>query len=292
MTVIRVGARASNLAQLQARWVIERLKSAHPELEFEIVPIRTQGDLDRTTPLPAMGGRGVFTGEVERALLAGEVDFAVHSLKDLPVADAEGLVIAAVPNREDPRDALVTRTGETLSGLAEGAVVGTGSPRRQAQLAAVRPDLVFEPIRGNIETRAAKVAAGAYDATVLAVAGLNRSGLAAVVRPIPLGIMLPAPGQGALAVQCRESDIGLRRKLAAIDDPGDRAAVFEERRLLRLIRGGCHAPVGALCRRGPDGWMFEAAVAARPGAPLQRVEVRGDRPQGLADRAFAMLDLA
>lgn len=290
--MIRVGARASRLAQAQTRWVIERIRGVRPELAFEIVPIRTEGDVDRSTPLPQMGGRGVFVGEVERALLEGRVDFAVHSLKDLPVKETEGLVVAAVPRREDPRDALITRAGLDVFDLPEGARVGTGSPRRQAQLAAVRPDLSFVGIRGNVETRAAKVAQGEFDATVLAVAGLNRSGIAPPARPIPLSIMLPAPGQGALAVQCRSDDQELRSVLERIDDADDRLAVAEERRLLTLIRGGCHAPVGALCRRDADGWRFEAAVLADPNEPLRRVEVRGDAPQGLADRAFALLDLA
>ena len=290
--MIRVGTRASRLAQAQTGWVIERLQRAHPELRFEVVPLRTEGDIDRQTPLPQMGGRGVFVTEVERALQNGDIDVAVHSLKDLPVKETDGLVVAAVPKREDPRDALVTKDGLDLASLPDGAKVGTGSPRRQVQLAAARHDLCFEGIRGNVETRAAKVESGAYDATVLAVAGIRRSGIEVTARPIPFSIMLPAPGQGALAVQCRSADVKLRAALEAVDDPGDRLAVLEERRLLALIRGGCHAPVGALCRRDDLGWTFEAAVAVDLDSPVQRVAVRGEGPVGLAERAFAMLNLA
>jgi len=288
--MIRVGTRASRLALAQTNWVVAALQRLNPDLVFEIVPLKTAGDVDRSTPLPQMGGRGVFVAEVERALLAGEVDVAVHSLKDLPVDGTEGLVIAAVPVREDPRDALITRDGHDVASLPKGARVGTGSPRREAQLAAARPDLVFAPIRGNVETRAAKVVDGTFDATVLAVAGISRSGIRVEARPIPLSVMLPAPGQAALAVQCRAGDTELAAVIATIDDPDTRRAVTEERKLLSLLRGGCHAPLGCLCACKRGAWTLEAAVAREPGAPLRRAAVSAGQPEGLAERAFELLE--
>ncbi|MBW7883937.1 MAG: hydroxymethylbilane synthase, partial [Caldilineaceae bacterium] len=201
----------------QTHYIAGRLEAHWPALRCEIVPFVTHGDRTLDHPLPAIGGKGLFTAELEAALNAGEIDIAVHSLKDLPVADSPGLVLGAIPNREDVRDVLVVQdsgagyagaVGDAdLSVLANGAVVGTSSLRRQAQLLAVRPDLQVRSIRGNVETRLRKVAEGHYDATVLAAAGLVRVGLIGrAACYLPLELMLPAPGQGALAVQCREED--------------------------------------------------------------------------------------
>src|SRR5690606_6549843 len=180
------------------------------------LPVETEGDLDRRTPLPEMGGRGVFVREVERRLIEGSADLAVHSLKDLPTAAAPGLVVAAVPERGDPRDALVTREGLDLDALPSGARLGTGSTRRMAQIAWHRKDLVIEPIRGNIDTRIGRVERGEIDGVVLAVAGLVRARMEGSWRPIPADIVVPAPGQGALAVQCRADDAELRSLLGRI----------------------------------------------------------------------------
>lgn len=286
---LRVGTRRSPLALTQTRWVVQRLSEVAPDVAVTIVPLQTEGDIDRTTPLPQMGGRGVFVTRVEEALRNGEVDFAVHSLKDLPTQPAEGLIVAAVPQREDPRDALISARGWTLEQLPEGAVVGTGSLRRQAQLALVRPDLRFEGIRGNIDTRRQKALSGECDATLLAMAGLRRAGLTQHATPVSTEVILPAAGQGALALQCRIDDTECIELLRRLDDPVSHAAVGAERRLLQLLRGGCHAPVGTFCHQQNDAWIFEACVAHPTGTEHARIALRGDDPMSLAEEAYATL---
>ena len=246
MSALRIGTRASRLALHQTELAAARLRAAWPDLAVEAVEIATAGDRDRTSPLTSGEGAGWFTSAIQEALLAGEVDVAVHSYKDLPTARPEGLVIAAVPERADPRDALVTRDGAGLAGLAAGAVVGTSSPRRAAQTAALRPDLELRPIRGNVETRLAKVDAGEYDATLLALAGLERLGLGERASHV-FGFeeMLPAPAQGALAVECRRDDAETRRLLAAIDDGDLRRLVSAERAFLAALEAGCSYPAAA-----------------------------------------------
>ena len=246
MSALRIGTRASRLALLQTEIVASRLRQAWPEVALEVVEITTAGDRDRTSPLTSGEGAGWFTSAIQDALLAGEVDVAVHSYKDLPTARPEGLVIAAVPQRADPRDALVSRDGATFAGLPQGAVVGTSSPRRAAQAAALRPDLVLRPIRGNVDTRLAKVDAGEYDAAILAIAGLERLGLAERASHV-FGFeeMLPAPAQGALAVECRRDDSETLRLLAAIDDRELRRLVSAERAFLAALEAGCDFPAAA-----------------------------------------------
>ncbi len=246
MSALRIGTRASRLALHQTELVAARLRAAWPDLAVEAVAITTAGDRDRTSPLTSGEGAGWFTSAIQEALLADEVDVAVHSYKDLPTARPEGLVIAAVPERADPRDALVSRGGATLAGLAAGAVVGTSSPRRAAQTAALRPDLELRPIRGNVETRLAKVDAGEYDATLLALAGLERLGLEGRASHV-FGFeeMLPAPAQGALAVECRRDDAETLRLLAAIDDRDLRRLVSAERAFLAALEAGCGYPAAA-----------------------------------------------
>ena len=263
---IRLGSRGSALALWQTEHVAARLRALHPDVAVETVVIQTRGDRFKDRPLPSIGGKGLFTLELEERLRQGQIDGAVHSLKDLPVADPEGLVLGAVPVRGDVADALVVRgAGERgerprngLPELREGAVVGTGSRRRAAQLLARRPDLRIADIRGNVDTRVRKTldAAGAYDAAVLAVAGLKRLGLdARISLTLPFETMLPAPGQGALAVQCRQEAKWLAF-FDAIDDKETRAAVTAERAFLAELGGGCRASVGALgvcSREGADG---------------------------------------
>ena len=209
--------------------------------------MRTEGDVSRAS-LSEIGGTGVFASALRDALRAGEIDLAVHSLKDLPTAPEPGLVVAAVPEREDPRDVLVARDGLTLAELPAGSVVGTGSPRRAAQLAEARPDLLVRDIRGNVDTRIGLVRSGELDAVVLARAGLARLGrLGEATDVLPLGTMLPAPGQGALAVECAEADSELRTLLAdCLEHPPTRAAVDAERAVLARLEAGCTAPVAAL----------------------------------------------
>ncbi len=246
MTALRIGTRASRLALQQTELVATRLRRTAPDVAIEVVEITTAGDRDRTSPLTSGEGAGWFTSAIQEALLAGEVDVAVHSYKDLPTARPEGLVIAAVPERADPRDALVARDGGTLAELPEGAVVGTSSPRRAAQTLAIRPDLELRPIRGNVETRLEKVDAGEYDAALFAIAGLERLGLAGRASHV-FGFeeMLPAPAQGALAVECRRDDDATLGLLTAIDDGDLRRLVSAERAFLAALEAGCSYPAAA-----------------------------------------------
>lgn len=246
MSTLRIGTRGSKLALTQTGLVADRLRAAHPGLAIDVVTIATAGDRDQSTPLTSGEGAGWFTTAIQQALAAGEIDVAIHSYKDLPTKRPEGLVIAAVPLREDPRDALVSRHPGGLHGLPPGAVVGTSSPRREAQVREVRPDLEVRAIRGNVETRVAKVDAGEFDAAVLALAGLRRLGIEGRASHV-FGFeeMLPAPAQGALAVECRAADPATRKLLEAIDDPAIRAAVTAERMFLATIDGGCSFPAAA-----------------------------------------------
>ncbi|MEI8055958.1 MAG: hydroxymethylbilane synthase [Actinomycetes bacterium] len=247
MTVVRIATRASKLARMQSQQVADSL-AVRLGQPVHLVEITTAGDADQLTPLADMGGVGVFVAAVREAVIRGEADLAVHSLKDLPTAAAPGLQIAAIPLREDPWDVLVARDGHTLATLPHGARVGTGSPRRAAQLLALRPDLDVVGIRGNVDTRLRKVTDGEVDAVVLAHAGLARLGrLDSVTEVLDPDHMLPAPGQGALAVECRDVDVdaALLDALSDLDDPATRVAVTAERALLAGLEAGCSAPVGA-----------------------------------------------
>ncbi|RRD50453.1 hydroxymethylbilane synthase [Arachnia propionica] len=275
---MRLGTRASTLAMTQSTWVADRLRALGHEVE--VVPIRTRGDRERGS-LKAVEGLGVFAAELRSALLEGEVDLAVHSLKDLPVEPVPGLVIAAVPTRESALDALCARDGLTLAELPPGALVGTGSPRRVAQLRGLRPDLTYVDIRGNIDTRLARVTQGDLDAVVLAAAGLRRLGLAGrITEDLPI---LPAPGQGALAVECRVDDKPLREVLSVIDDPTARLCVMEERAVLAALGGGCAAPIAA---RG-EGGSLVAGVFSHDGT--QVVTAEESLAPGAGERVAARL---
>lgn len=249
---VRFGTRASDLALWQTHHVADLLRAAWPELAIEIETFRTRGDRIVDTPLPLIGGKGLFTAELEAALLDGRIDCAVHSFKDLPTEEPDGLVIGAVPLRANPADALVSRDGCTLETLPQGARVGTSSLRRAAQLLRSRPDLQLADIRGNVDTRIRKVLAPSpsqdadYDAILLACAGLERLGRGDVITQVlPFDIMLPAPGQGALAVQCRRDDPA-GALLAAIQHMPSRLAAIAERAFLAGLGGGCSTPVAAL----------------------------------------------
>ena len=243
------------------------------------MPFVTQGDRTQAQgkPLPSIGGKGLFTAELEQSLRSGAIDLAVHSLKDLPVEDSPGLIVGAIPERADVRDALVARNGWTVATLPQGAVVGTSSTRRAAQLLAHRPDLTIRSIRGNVPTRARKVFDGDYDATLLAVAGLERLGLMDCVTEIlPLDVMLPAPGQGALGVQCRADDRAISALLAALDDAAVRSAVTAERAFLHGLGGGCSAPVAAhAVLDGNNLLQLTAVVGSTDGQRLIRVAKQG-----------------
>lgn len=246
MATLRIATRGSRLALVQTGLVGDSLRAAHSDLTIEVVEVRTEGDRDRATPLRVLGGRGVFVKAVEDALLDGRADVAVHSLKDVPTEDVPGLTIAAVPERADPRDVLVASEGRSLAALPAGARVGTSSRRRAALLRAMRPDLVIGEVRGNVETRIAKVRDGGLDGVILAAAGLQRLGrLEDATQFFEAMEFLPAPGQGALGIQCRTDDEATRSLLAPLDDRYTRAAVDAERGVLEALGSGCSLPVGA-----------------------------------------------
>ncbi len=264
---LRIGTRGSDLALWQARRVARRIERELGR-PAELVVITTRGDRIQDVAFHKMEGKGFFTKELQRALLDGEVDLVVHSLKDLPTEEPAGLTLAAVPERADPADLLLAPAGSLHPdhadplGLPEGCVVGTSSLRRAAQVLALRPDLVLRPLRGNVPTRIRKLREGAYGAILLAAAGVRRlelalDGLEAVA--LPPEVMLPAPGQGALAIETR-ADGPERDALASLDDPGAARPVEAERRLLQLLGGGCHLPLGCLATTEPDGALRLQAV--------------------------------
>ena len=278
-TTLRIGTRRSLLATTQSGHVADLIRERLGR-EVELVEITTEGDTN-TAPLATMGGTGVFVSALRDALLRGEVDVAVHSLKDLPTTPAEGISLVATPTREDPRDVVVARDGLTLGELPVGSRVGTGSPRRAAQLQALGLGVEVVGIRGNVDTRIGKVASGEYDAVLLARAGLARLGrvddATEVLDPLQ---MLPAPGQGALAIECRTSDTALVEELAVLDDHATRASVTAERAVLATLEAGCSAPLGALAEvvEGDDGdelWI-RAIVLSPDGGLSIRMSATGD----------------
>lgn len=273
---LRIGTRASRLALAQAEIAVRSLSEV-VGTEAEIIPLTTRGDaISARQPRGQwVASDGQFTRELERALLDRQVDLVVHSFKDLPTAPVDGLVIGAVLERADPRDCLLTADGGDLDDLPFGGRIGTSSPRRAAQLAATRCDLIAVPVRGNVESRLRRLESGEYDGLVLAAAGLDRLGIA--VPPsarLPYEVMLPAPAQGALALQVRAGDDALRRAIAAVDHPPTRIAVEAERALLRRIGGGCLAPLGAL-GEVVDGTLRLRAAFEDPSGELRRAEASG-----------------
>jgi hydroxymethylbilane synthase len=281
MPQLRVATRGSALARWQAERVVELLG-----VDAEYVIVSTKGDERRDVPIHAMGGTGVFVKEVEQTVLDGDADMAVHSAKDLPSGTAPGLVLAAFPERADARDALV---GSALDDLPTGGRVGTGSVRRRAQLAALRPDLGFAELRGNIPTRLEKAAG--FDAVVLAAAALDRLGLGdRIAERLDPSVLLPQVAQGALAVECRVDDDQTRDVLAQIDDARVRAAVTAERAYLAALGGGCNLPCGALAEAGPGGRVsLEALLASLDGRITLRVRVDGDDPEAVGFEAARRL---
>jgi hydroxymethylbilane synthase len=283
--------RASALARWQTHWVMEALHKAHPGLQCEERLVVTQGDKAIDKPLPEIGGKGLFTEELESELLRGAVHCAVHSLKDLPTEEAPGLTIGCIPARGEVRDALVSASDRTIASLPKGATVGTSSLRRTAQLLALRPDLQVASLRGNVDTRVQKALSGKYDAIILAGAGLIRLGLEEHAREwIALEVMLPAPGQGALAVECRADDKKTLELLAALDDNPTRCSVAAERAFLTGLGGGCAVPVAAHAEGGQSVSM-RGLVASPDGNVVIRVEGTGPDPEelgnGLAQKALS-----
>ena len=284
---LRIGTRGSALARAQTDLVCRALAAARADLAepgaLEVVVVRTTGDRVTDRPLAELGGKGLFCKELESALLEGEIDLAVHSMKDLPTWLPEGLVIGAMLEREDVRDVLIAREAGSIAGLPQGAVVGTASLRRQAQLLARRPDLRVVNFRGNVETRLRKLAAGEVDATLLALAGLRRlsldPGLGTVLAPEE---MLPAVGQGAIGIECRTSDETARARLAAIDHPPTSVCVRAERALLAALDGSCHTPIAGLAEASQGTLRLRALIARPDGSQCLTTERRGDAASGEA----------
>jgi hydroxymethylbilane synthase len=279
--VVRLGTRASRLARFQTDLVRQTLAELHPTIAFQTLVISTEGDRDRRTPLPEIGGKGVFTQELEAALREGVIDLAVHSLKDVPVEPSPGLTLAAISSREDPRDVLISARGWTIETLPHSAAVGTCSTRRAAQLLAIRPDFRLPPLRGNVDTRVAKALAGDFDAIVIAAAGVHRLGLAAAITQyLPLEVMLPAPGQGALAIQCRADDAGMLEQLRGLEDGAVRSATEAERGFLEGLGGGCAAPIAAFGRVQGGRLQVQGLVASTDGRRQLRVTAEGPPEDG------------
>jgi hydroxymethylbilane synthase len=272
---LRIGSRGSQLALWQANHISALLRARGHEVEIEI--IHTTGDKITDVALAMVGTKGMFTKEIEEALAAGRVDLAVHSLKDLPTELPPGFEIAAITERQDPRDAFCSRHFARIEDLPQRARVGTSSLRRQAQLKALRPDLDIHPLRGNVDTRLRKLEQGEYDAIILAASGLNRLGKIELIQQIiPASIMCPAAGQGALGIEIREGDAATRQHLEFLDDPAARAATTCERALLNRLGGGCQVPIGAFAEVKDGKFHLEAIVADPDGSKLLRESRDGD----------------
>ncbi len=280
---LRIATRKSPLALWQANFVKDRLEALHPDLQVELVPMSTQGDKILDTPLAKVGGKGLFVKELETAMLEGRADIAVHSMKDVPVEFPDGLGLHTICEREDPRDAFVSNHFNQIDELPQGAVVGTSSLRRQCQLRAARPDLVIRDLRGNVNTRLAKLDAGEYDAIILAAAGLKRlemaHRIAAFIEPEQ---SLPANGQGAVGIECRLDDHELHALLAPLEHPETRIRVLTERAMNRALQGGCQVPIGAYALvQGEEVWL-RGLVGSPDGSRVIRDEIRGPLAEGEA----------
>lgn len=266
MKKIVVGSRTSNLALTQTNWVIEQLKQLNLPIEFEVKEIMTKGDRILDVMLSKVGGKGLFVKELELSMLNGEIDMAVHSMKDMPAVLPKGLMIASVPERADHRDAFISKKYSSLASMPSGAVVGTSSLRRSAQILAKRPDLEIKWIRGNIETRLRKLNEGEYDAILLAVAGLERMGWSEeiITEYMANDDCLPAVGQGALAIQCRENDEEMKQLLAKINDEQTMRTVAAERAFLHKLEGGCQVPIAAYAELASNDTVSLTGLVGEP----------------------------
>ncbi|EIT85358.1 porphobilinogen deaminase [Fictibacillus macauensis ZFHKF-1] len=266
MRKIIVGSRRSKLALTQTNWFIDQLKKLGLPFEFEVKEIVTKGDVILDVTLSKVGGKGLFVKEIEQALLSKEIDMAVHSMKDMPALLPEGLMIGCTPKRVDPRDAFISHTYDSLASLPAGAIVGTSSLRRAAQLLHKRPDLTIRSIRGNIDTRLSKLKDGSFDAIILAAAGLERMGWSkeTVTEFLPISLSLPAVGQGALAIECRESDDELRQLLHHVNDDETFETVMAERAFLHTLEGGCQVPIAAFAQKESNGTISLTGLVGTP----------------------------
>ena len=280
---VRIATRKSALALWQAEYVKARLEFFHPGLVVELVPMSTQGDKILDTPLAKIGGKGLFVKELETAMLEDRADIAVHSMKDVPVEFPEGLMLSTICEREDPRDAFVSNHFSSLDQLPQGAVVGTSSLRRQCQIKALRPDLQIRDLRGNVNTRLAKLDAGEFDAIILAAAGLIRLGFhTRIAAYLPVNQSLPANGQGAVGIECRSDDAAVRALLAPLEHTATRQAVLAERAMNRALQGGCQVPIGAFAEIDGDQLYLRGLVGQLDGQQILQAEVHGAAIDGEA----------
>lgn len=291
-TLVVIGSRGSPLAMIQAKWVKDHIQFFKPELDFHIKEISTSGDKITDVALAKIGGKGLFTKEIENELLSGVVDIAVHSMKDVPTALPEGLKIGAVPLREDPRDVLVSRDNMKLSGLPPGGVVGTCSLRRKAQLLAIRPDLRISDLRGNLDTRLKRIEEGKYDAIVLACAGIRRLGRQRIIsETLDLDVIVPAVGQGALCIEIREGDSFVESLLEPLNHVEAEQAIRAERAFMAELEGGCQVPVGGHAQMEKGQLVLYGVVASLGGEKVVRTRDAGDpkNPEELGKRVAGRL---
>lgn len=280
MNLVRIATRKSALALWQANFVKAELEAAHPGLQVELVPMSTQGDKILDTPLAKIGGKGLFVKELETAMLEGRADIAVHSMKDVPVDFPEGLMLHTICRREDPRDAFVSNSYQQLADLPQGAVVGTSSLRRQCQIKAIRPDLAIKDLRGNVNTRLAKLDAGEFDAIILASAGLIRLGFEnRIASFLEVGTSLPANGQGAVGIECRTADMAVQQLLAPLEHKETRICVLAERAMNRKLQGGCQVPIGAFAVLQQNELWLRGLVGQLDGSEILRSEIKGEASQ-------------
>jgi len=289
---IVVGSRGSALALTQTRWVISALQQRCPQHQFELSIIKTSGDIAASLMPSGESAKGLFVKELEEALLVGTIHLAVHSIKDLPTGQPAGLRVAAVPVREDARDVLIAPRVGTVAKLLSGAVIGTSSPRRRVQFLALRPDLVFQDIKGNVDTRLAKADRGEYEAIVLAAAGLNRLGMGSrVTEMFSIQDMVPAPGQGALGLEIRDGEREIEEIVRPLDDSSTHIAVLAERACLAALGGGCREPIGAYAEIKGSRLVMVGMKAEENGSSLVKKTVEGevDDPLGTGRRLAAVL---
>lgn len=292
MRKIIVGSRRSKLAITQTNWVIDQLKKLGVPYEFEVKEIVTKGDQIQNVTLSKVGGKGLFVKEIEQAMLDKDIDMAVHSMKDMPAVLPEGLTIGCIPPREDPRDALISKGNLTFSELKPGAIVGTSSLRRSAQLLAVRPDLEIKWIRGNIDTRLDKLKNEDYDAIILAAAGLSRMGWDSniVAEFLEPELCLPAVGQGALSIECRADDQDLLNELKKLTCEDTKVTVEAERAYLDKMEGGCQVPIAGFAKKSEDGTVSLTALVASPdGKVIYKEVVEGTDPKAIGVQAAEIM---
>ncbi|MEA3487458.1 MAG: hydroxymethylbilane synthase [Thermodesulfobacteriota bacterium] len=273
---ILIGTRGSDLALVQANWVSDRLKSLYPDMSVDVIPIRTRGDRMQNISLVEIGGKGIFVKEIEEALLRGDIDIAVHSMKDVPVDLPDGLMIGAIPEREDPRDVLISREGTKMEEFSKGARLGTGSLRRGMQIKSLMPDIEIVPVRGNIDTRIKKIITENLDGIIIAAAGMKRMGRGREISQyIPVEVMMPSVGQGVLGIELREDDEKAGKLISPLNHPDTVVEISAERAFLRRLGGGCQVPIAGIARKHGDALVIKGLVGSIDGKVMITDEIRG-----------------